>query len=64
MQIEAESGPIPMALVQNKVDLMDQVQYERFKWHLILGLPWLTFNVWYFSCCRVETLTIVVPHAD
>ena len=25
MQIEAESGPIPMALVQNKVDLMDQV---------------------------------------
>lgn len=29
MQIEAESGPIPMALVQNKVDLMDQVrQYQ------------------------------------
>lgn len=26
MQIEAESGPIPMALVQNKVDLMDQVR--------------------------------------
>ena len=25
MQIEAESGPIAMALVQNKVDLMDQV---------------------------------------
>ncbi len=27
MQIEAESGPIPMALVQNKVDLMDQVGF-------------------------------------
>jgi len=27
MQIEAESGPIPMALVQNKVDLMDQVAF-------------------------------------
>lgn len=35
MQIEAESGPIPMALVQNKVDLMDQVQCEPARRHLI-----------------------------
>ena len=31
MQIEAESGPIPMALVQNKVDFMDQVSAAGFK---------------------------------
>lgn len=29
VQIEAESGPIPMALVQNKVDLMHQVKLLR-----------------------------------
>ncbi len=36
MQIEAESGPIPMALVQNKVDLMDQVG-TLAHWHLLLA---------------------------
>ena len=34
MQIEVESGPIPMALVQNKVDLIDQVRIDLRHTHI------------------------------